>query len=255
MDPAGPRSFDGVMLAVDVASNRRRFGRLAAFAGDEFLPNDPRLLAAYAGHAAAALEAAVAFEETRQLLHFSAQLAEIATTGEMTDRIAQAALRVVASDRAAVLLWEPADGLLVRSAVARWVGDGQEPVADDEAGEPHMAAMSVDGTALLAWALESSGQPKAAWEDPLLQPVHQAAGISRGIVVPLVARRELLGILVLEAGEGEKEIDEDVARRAPAWPTWRRPRSTAPDCWSSCSTRPTTTSSRDCRTPGCSGTA
>jgi diguanylate cyclase (GGDEF)-like protein len=220
-DLAASGAWQGAVMAVDVASARRHYGRLAAFSaqGHQFMPNEDRLLAAYAGHAAAALEAAVAFEETRRLLNFSAQLAETATTAEMTERIAKAALSMAAAERSAVLLWERDDDLLVRSAVAQWSagddGTAREEVAPAPAGTLPDAA-SVDGEALEAWARTARARPQAAVGDPIFEPVRQVAGCEHAVVVPLVARSELLGLLVLDTGEAGSPVDDEVARRMSA---------------------------------------
>ncbi len=211
--------WDGPVMAVDVASARRHYGRLAAFyaEGHQFLPNEDRLLAAYAGHAAAALEAAAGFEETRLLLHFSARLAEIAATSEMTARIAGAPLWVVASPRSAVLLWEASDSLLVRSAVASWPADGTGGDVEDGtvAGDTPVAA-AVDGEALSAWAEASANRPRPAWNDPLLAPLQEVAGCRHAVAVPLVARHQFLGVLMLETAESDDGIDPDVGERLAA---------------------------------------
>ncbi len=205
------RPATGNRLAVEVVSMRRRYGYLAALTDGEFLPDDDRLLRSYADHAAAALDAAVALGETRLLLDLSAQLAEIAGVAEMNARIAQAALRVVASERAAVLSWEPADGLLVCSAVARWDGTG---VVVDTGGRRGAAAAA--SAELLGRVATGPGRARAAWEDPAFAPVERLAGCRRGIVAPLTARRQLVGLLVLEAGDAPPGIDDDVARRTAA---------------------------------------
>jgi|GEM_PF-2159164 len=221
-----PPSWSGTMLAVEVVSSRRRYGKLAAFARGAFLPNDRRLLTAYAGHAAAALDAAVAFDETRMLLDYSAQLTEIASTNEMTSRIAQAALRVSAAGRASVFLWQEADALLVRTASASWL-PSTDATSTHAPGVPDSAAPSppapspttarpaaaMDAGALQSWALGAHGTARPVGDDPLLAPLLRAAEFPDGVAVPLAAQGELLGVLVVEVDEQRSQLTDDITRR------------------------------------------
>jgi hypothetical protein len=62
-----PPDDDPRLLVVDVASSRRRYGRLAARYPEShgFLDDERRMLSVYARHAAAALDAATALDEVR----------------------------------------------------------------------------------------------------------------------------------------------------------------------------------------------
>ena len=108
-------------VVVDIASTRHRYGRLAALyaEGQRGLPDERRLLAAYAGHAAAALDLLTALEDSRRdedrarvLLELSHQLARATSTQDVCELVASALLRVVGCDSAGVLLWSPAAGEL-----------------------------------------------------------------------------------------------------------------------------------------------
>ena len=102
-------------LVVDVQSNRRRYGRLAAVnPTGRFFPQEQVVLQAYARLAAAALDSAAAVEEARlqtqsarALLELSNSLAEIATPEEMAAHIVRAVTAVVGCDRSAVILFAP----------------------------------------------------------------------------------------------------------------------------------------------------
>ena len=102
-------------LVVEVQSNRRRYGRLAAVnPGGRFFPQERIVLQVYARLVAAALDSAAALEDARRqaetaraLLDLSNSLAEIATTDEMAVHIARAVPAVTGCDRAAVILFEP----------------------------------------------------------------------------------------------------------------------------------------------------
>ncbi len=112
---AGARDDDESHLIVDVKSNRRRYGRLAAVNPmGRFFPQERVVFEAYARLAAAALDSAAAVEEARRqaqsaraLLDLSNSLAEIATPEEMATHITRAVTAVVGCDRSAVILFEP----------------------------------------------------------------------------------------------------------------------------------------------------
>jgi diguanylate cyclase (GGDEF)-like protein len=111
----GTRDDDEHHLIVEVQSNRRRYGRLAAVnPTGRFFPHERVVFQAYARLVACALDSAAAVEEARRqaesaraLLELSNSLAEIATTDEMAAHIARAVTRVIGCDRAAVILFEP----------------------------------------------------------------------------------------------------------------------------------------------------
>ena len=92
----GTRDGEENHLIVEVQSNRRRYGRLAAVnPTGRFFPHERVVFQAYARLAACALDSAAAVEEARRqaesaraLLQLSNSLAEIATTDEMAAHIA-----------------------------------------------------------------------------------------------------------------------------------------------------------------------
>lgn len=117
-----PDDEHGSRLVVDVTAAGTRFGRLGAFfpTGHRFLPTEHRLLAAYAGHAAAALQAAAAMADRQRqvetnaaLLDLAASLAEVTTTAQVAARLVEAVPGVVGCTTCVVLVWEPDDGHLV----------------------------------------------------------------------------------------------------------------------------------------------
>ena len=110
----GDRPSDAHCLVVELASTRCTYGRLAALnPSGAFYPQELATLQAYGRLATAALDAAAAIEETRTqamraeaLLALSSALAEIVSTEEMAQRIAEAVPSVVDCDRAVVVLVE-----------------------------------------------------------------------------------------------------------------------------------------------------
>lgn len=106
----------GSTVAVDVASGRQHFGKIAAIypAGITGSDVDRRLMAAYAGHAAAALAAAAAMERARRdrdtataLLDLAHALSRVGTPDDVARRLAEALQAVAESDAASVWFWEP----------------------------------------------------------------------------------------------------------------------------------------------------
>jgi diguanylate cyclase (GGDEF)-like protein len=106
---------DESRLVVEVQSNRRRYGRLAALnPGGRFFPQERIVLQVYARLVAAALDSAAALEDARRqaqtaraLLELSNALADIGSADEMAAHIARAVTAVIGCDRAAVILFEP----------------------------------------------------------------------------------------------------------------------------------------------------
>ena len=74
-----PPEDDPRLLVVDVVSSRRRYGRLAARYPEAhgFLADERRMLAVYARHAAAALDAATALDEVREQRQHLVELLEL----------------------------------------------------------------------------------------------------------------------------------------------------------------------------------
>src|SRR4051795_1591922 len=108
-------------VVVDVASARRFHGRLAALyrAGDGAMGGEEAMLAAYAGHAAAALDLLIALEDSRQeadrasaLLSLAHELSTADGATAVCDVVVEALPRIVGCGSAGILLWDPASGRL-----------------------------------------------------------------------------------------------------------------------------------------------
>lgn len=131
--PALPSSW----LVAPVVSLHRDYGRLVAMydSEDHFLPQERRLLEAYARYAAAALDGATAVleangrhREASTLLELARALASAGSSEEIAHRLAEALPQVVDCDRVAVFVWEENAQELVRQAVAyRRPGDSEQP--------------------------------------------------------------------------------------------------------------------------------
>ena len=168
----GERDTDTSCLVVDLASTRRTYGRLAALnPGGHFYPQELATLRAYGRLAAAALDAAAALEETRiqatraeALLALSSALAEIVSSEDMAERIAQAVPSVIDCDRAVVIIVEspsvrrvagingyPADVAAILEG--RMLGPGTE-LEGDASVEFHLldgAEAQTDATSFMRW--------------------------------------------------------------------------------------------------------
>jgi len=189
-------------LVVEVAAAGQQFGRLAAFFNSEhrFLPEERRLLAAYAGHAAAALAQAAALADARErtetltaLLDLARVLAEVHSVDEVAEHVARAAATLAHVDDAAVLVWEPEDALLVRRAwfaAAELGGASGGPV-----GAPASAPLAPGS----ASALAARNRPVVLTgrAGTSLRAVASAAGMDDALLVPMVAGGELQGAIVV----------------------------------------------------------
>ncbi|WP_222268004.1 diguanylate cyclase domain-containing protein [Modestobacter marinus] len=114
-------------VVVPVASARRVHGRLAALyePGARGMVDERSMLAAYAGHAAAALDLLIALDGSRReasraraLLDLAHQLAGATDATAVCDVVADALTRVIGSSSASVMLWDPAEGVLQARASA-----------------------------------------------------------------------------------------------------------------------------------------
>jgi diguanylate cyclase (GGDEF)-like protein len=213
-DDLGPSA-----VVVEVASSRRNHGHLAALYvdGHRGLLHEQHLLAAYAGHAAAALDLLLALEESRAghrtaqaLLGLASDLARAGTEREIAE-IAAAALPVVAgAERATVLLWNADQQALLPVAAHGLTGENEltffgvrlKPARvrelDEMLAQPHARLLRRDEV----------DEPLRALLDEL--------GTGSTAVAPLLADGELLGVISagwtrIVAPEVEHAVLESVA--------------------------------------------
>jgi signal transduction histidine kinase len=196
---------DPSRLVVDVVSARRAYGKLAAFydEGFGFFPEERSLLAAYARHAAVALDVATALDAARErgataelLLRLVGVLAGGATPDDVAARLAEAVPPVVGADRARVLLWEEEGRKLVYRAAY-----GHAPAVRAELlGQEIRADESPE---VLRWLTHP--EPKLYTreeEDPFVLGILNRFGSSAIFMVPIMARGELLGVVVADVASG-----------------------------------------------------
>jgi diguanylate cyclase (GGDEF)-like protein len=174
------------------------------------------LLAAYAGHAAAALDLLMALEEARvqasrssALLQLAHELAGAAGGAEVATVVAEALPRVVGCSSASVMLWEPDTGLLRGSAVIgmdearREIFLGTPLLA---ATTPEVEGLVTDRTPRFITDLDSS---------PAMRKLLAALELTDVVAVPLLTSGAFLGVATAswERGEAPAQLDGDVLAR------------------------------------------
>ena len=203
------------------------------------------MLAAYAGHAAAALDLLIALEDARQeadragaLLDLAHELAAATDAAAVTRRGGRGAAPHRRLHRASILLWDPAAGVLRTSAS---VG-----MTDEQRRAAHGRRAAARGHPR---AGRDAHRPRAA--DPRTTPpaARRCGGLLRGIgtadvvAVPLLAGTTFLGVAT--AGWGRRGADRrSTATSSPGCAvsaTRRPPRCRRPGCSRPSATRPRTT--------------
>jgi diguanylate cyclase (GGDEF)-like protein len=204
-------------VVVDVASTRRRHGRLAAIyqPGYGALGTERSVLAAYADHTAAALDLLIALEDARvdadrlgaalALAHGLATAVEAAT---VCDVVTDALPRMVGCTSASIMLWDPASGRLRTQAAAGWDDAGNRRLlnaAFDPDDVPELAGILTDRKPRI---LSSHGN------SPAVEGVLQELRLADAVVMPLVADDRVLGVATASWGAGETPalLDDVLAR-------------------------------------------
>ena len=193
-----PDDHAGSRLIAEIASARRRYGRLAAVydEGITFLPTEQLQLASYARLAAAALDSATALEESRAqaasaraLFDLARSLANVGTSADVAERLASAVPAVVDCDTSVVALWD-GDRAVLRVAactgLAPEVGDMLRSLSIRRGDSPSLNEM-----------LESFAPQflDVATADEFLRNLLSATGVTATVVVPIAAKGELLGVV------------------------------------------------------------
>jgi diguanylate cyclase (GGDEF)-like protein len=193
-------------LVVDVASQHRRYGRLAAVnpGGPRFLESERHMLEVYASLAAAALDSAAALDDSRQqaatahaLLELSASLALVASSDEMATRVARAVPLVIDCDQVAVVLIDPATEA-ARNAAAY----GFPPAIEAKLLE---ARFLVPLTQPAEWSLVCDDRASAAL-DPTLADYLRRTQAEAIASFPIAANGELIGWIVVGVTNGPERL-------------------------------------------------
>ncbi len=236
-----PDDGDGSRLIVDIASSRRRYGRLAAVfpPGVRYFESERRMLALYAGYAATALDVVTALEEARAsdatrraLLDFSGALARLTSTDAVAQLLADSATSVLGCDHATVMLWDGARSELVVHARTAGRqppkttfgtrrdttgGEASSGVAPDDrataTGEPTRSGVVLrsEDTPLVRHVIDTRSiiVIDRATQDPFLHEVLLQTDTEASVIAPLVAADEFLGVV---AANFTKPLPPSVAR-------------------------------------------
>ncbi|MGY1835538.1 diguanylate cyclase domain-containing protein [Blastococcus sp. SYSU DS0510] len=210
--------LDATAVVVDVASPRRRHGRLAAIypSGDGEMTDEHAMLAAYAGHAAAALDLIIALQEARTeagragaLLELAHELAAAADAVEVAELVTAALLRVVGCARASLLLWDPGAGVLRASATAG--------LSEEQAAVMRLTALRPEETPELMGLL-TERDPLVlddTTSSPTIRALLRGVGSARVVAVPLLAGSAFLGVVTVgwQTGQAPDELGGDVLAR------------------------------------------
>jgi diguanylate cyclase (GGDEF)-like protein len=209
----GPRA-----VVVEVASARRRHGRLAVLYGPGYgaMGDEESLLSAYAGHAAAALDLLIAAGQARRealragaLLSLAHELAGATDETAVCTVVAAALPRIVGSQRAGIMLWDPSTATLHSRAS---IGLPDEAVAllartrlsPEEV--PELVRMLGDRAPRVLDDRSSS---------PLVQQLLRGIGTRHLVVVPLISDGAFLGIATAgwASDEATPQLHGDVLAR------------------------------------------
>lgn len=209
---AGDADDDPSLLVVEVRSGRRPYGWLAAChaPGAGFFPEERVLLQAYAGLAAAALDAATALTEARHqsetagaLLALAGALAQVGPPAEVAQRLAEAVPSVIDAERSIVMLWDQREGVL------RTAGMHGLPAE----AETFMRGLTISA-ADAPWITElmAGAAPRFVddvTDDPFLHAVLQATGAASVVAVPIIAGDEFLGLVSASTSRGSGVLRRD----------------------------------------------
>ena len=205
-------------VVVDVTSARRRHGRLAAVypSGEGSMDDEQAMLAAYAGHAAAALDLLFALDGARleasragALLALAHELAAAEDVDSICAVVAEALPGVVGCSSASVMLWDPSTGQLQARSAANLLRERQEvfyetPLRPEDT--PELVELLATREPQIIRDADSSSAVRRLLAQLAVVDV---------VVLPLVAGGTFLGVATAgyEAGEAPEELTGDVLDR------------------------------------------
>ncbi|WNV75406.1 sensor domain-containing diguanylate cyclase [Geodermatophilus sp. DSM 44513] len=205
------------VVAVDVTSARRTHGRLAVVyhPGGGELGHEGPMLAAYASHAAAALDLVLALGSAREeadragaLLSLAHELSGATEAATVSAVVAEALPHVVGCHSAAVLLWDPASGCLRTSATTGHSGAAHAlldatPLHAEEV--PEVVGMLADREPRVLRPGTSS---------PVLRDLLLGTDLDEVVAVPVLAGRTFLGVVTAgwPAGQAHGLVGDTLVR-------------------------------------------
>ncbi len=202
---------DRSTVVAEIRTRRRLYGHLVVFNQPDtrFGRHEHRMLSAYASFASAAIEAAAALEGSRiqhdraeSLLGLARELAEVGSTVEIAQRIAEAVPSIVRCERAGVSLWHPESRTL--ELVGAW------PMSVAETG---VVPARIDDDVALA-AMVSTLRPivvDAEGAGSQLGEYMRSFEFERVALAPIVVRGDLLGS-VSAILDDDVDVDEMLHR-------------------------------------------
>jgi diguanylate cyclase (GGDEF)-like protein len=199
-----PDDDGGARLIVDIASARRRYGRLAAVypPGVTYFESERRMLALYAGYAATALDMVTSLEDARQsdttareLLRFSGALSRVSTTDEAAQLLADTVPAVVGCQHGTVLLWSPEFRQLSVRATS-----SEHTETDNQLSDPEDTIETVvvsAATPVLEHLIGTRGLAviDRSTSDADLRSILLKGAIATSVLAPLFAGDEFLGLV------------------------------------------------------------
>ncbi len=203
-----PPDDDPRLLVVEVASSRRRYGRLAARYPEShgFLDDERRMLSVYARHAAAALDAATALDEVRdqrrhlvELLELSRSLAAAREVPQVADQVAVAVTTVVGASRAAVFSADSTSTTFTLRATHGWERGSRRarPLRLRVNDNPEIAEVLRHG-APRRIDRETAGTRS--------RRLLRATGLQSALLAPIVTSDRTVGVLIAGwTGEAERD--------------------------------------------------
>jgi diguanylate cyclase (GGDEF)-like protein len=212
-----PDDRDGCRLIVDVRSNRRHYGRLAAINPDgaRFFPEERSVLLAYAELAAAALDSSTAKEEARRqattataLLELARSLSRVTTRQQIAQTLVESVPRIVGCDLSSVLLWDDA-GRAMRF-VETWGYDTEAATMLQDhdirpEDTPYLQRLTTLKEPLFLTRVD---------EDPFVRLLLDLVGAEEFSVVPIIVDDRLYGVVSAGVRLGRRLArNEDVVAR------------------------------------------
>jgi diguanylate cyclase (GGDEF)-like protein len=178
--------------------------------------DESSMLAAYAGHAAAALDLIIALEDARKeaeragaLLELAHALSATTDAGAVSDVVSEALPRIVGCTSAGILMWDAATGSL-RSHSSVGLSDGGSQLL-------HATTLRAEDVPELVGML-TDREPRilsSATSSPALQRLLLGVGTADVVAVPLLAGTTFLGVATAGwgAGQAPRQLDGDVLAR------------------------------------------
>ena len=232
-----PGESNGTHIVVDIASSRRRYGRLVEFPPPDSAvsPWESRVLNLYAEYAATALDIFSVLTDAkrsdataRTLLSFSESLSRVTTLDELVQLLADTVPAVTHCDQSAVYLWDADSGrLLPRARTSglqaehtylgpivpvrtprRPSGEpAEEPTADGVGAAPEPGSgepMTIRTDAVMIERMVQQRQVMvidSSTDDPYLRTLLDHSGMAASVVAPLFAAGEFLGVIAADFRE------------------------------------------------------